>query len=147
MNRGQRFLIFVPRITQLVVVQSAIQRAFPELKGTTVHAADSERMTKVQAMRESTLQYLITTTILERGVTLPGIDVIVLGADDPIFSTAALVQIAGRVGRSKERPTGLVRFICASYARPVKRAMRQIKLLNRKGRRLRATMPVMPPHD
>jgi len=77
-------------------------------------------------------------------VTFPSIDVIVLGADDPIFSTAALVQIAGRVGRSRERPTGAVRFICASYARPVKRAMRQIKLVNRKGRRLRARMPVVP---
>lgn len=146
-NRGQRFLIFVPRVAQLAVVQAAVQQAYPELKGLTVHATDPERLAKVQAMRASNVQYLITTTILERGVTLPGIDVIVLGADDPIFSTAALVQIAGRVGRSSERPTGLVRFICQSYAPPVKRAIRQIKLVNRKGRRLHASMPVVSPLD
>jgi len=144
-NRGQRFLIFVPRVAQLAVVQAAIQQVYPGLKGLTVHASDPERLAKVQAMRNLDVQYLVTTTILERGVTFPGIDVIVLGADDPIFSTAALVQIAGRVGRSKARPTGLVRFICRSYARPVKRAIRQIKLVNRKGRRLRAEMPVVSP--
>jgi len=113
----------------------------------TVHSTDPERLAKVQAMRDGQVQYLVTTTILERGVTFPGIDVIVLGADDPIFSTAALVQIAGRVGRSRERPTGAVRFVCSSYARPVKRAIRQIKLVNRKGRRLRDRMPVMSTTD
>ncbi|MDQ7936567.1 helicase-related protein [Lactiplantibacillus sp. WILCCON 0030] len=142
-KRGQRFLVFVPRVAQLAVVQAAIQQAYPTLKGLTVHSTDPERLAKVQAMRATTVQYLVTTTILERGVTLPGIDVIVLGADEPIFSTAALVQIAGRVGRSREHPTGQVRFICSSYARPVKRAIRQIKLVNRKGRRLRDQMPVV----
>jgi len=144
---GQRFLVFVPRVAQLAVVQTAIQRGCPTLHGLTVHSTDPERLAKVQAMRDEQVQYLVTTTILERGVTFPGIDVIVLGADDPIFSTAALVQIAGRVGRSRERPTGAVRFVCSSYARPVKRAIRQIKLVNRKGRRLRDRMPVMSTTD
>ncbi|AVK64506.1 DNA/RNA helicase [Lactobacillus sp. CBA3606] len=132
----RRFLLFVPRVSQLALVQAAVQQNIPELTGLTVHSTDPDRLAKVQQMRSATVQYLITTTILERGVTFPGIDVIVLGADDTIFSTAALVQIAGRVGRSKERPTGLVRFICSSYARPVKQAQRQIKQVNRKGRRL-----------
>ncbi|MFC6180406.1 DEAD/DEAH box helicase [Lactiplantibacillus daowaiensis] len=133
---GQRFLVFVPRISQLAKVQAAIQQAQPTLIGLTVHAADPDRLTKVQQMRQAQVQYLVTTTILERGVTFPGIDVIVLGADDPVFSTAALVQIAGRVGRSKQRPTGAVRMIGASHSRRLKQAQRQIKLVNRKGRRL-----------
>ena len=112
--------------------------------GQTVYSADPERLTKVQQMRSKQLQYLVTTTILERGVTFPGIDVIVLGADDAVFSTAALVQIAGRVGRSRDRPTGLVWFICHSHGRNVKRAQRQIQTINQKGRRLRATMPTVP---
>ena len=136
----QRFLLFVPRIKQLGPVHELLRRYFPKMVGATVYSADPERLTKVQQMRNRQVQYLITTTILERGVTFPGIDVIVLGADDDVFSTAALVQIAGRVGRSKERPTGLVWFICQSHGRRVKQAQRQIRMVNRKGRRLRATM-------
>ncbi|VDG32342.1 DNA/RNA helicase [Lactobacillus sp.] [Lactiplantibacillus mudanjiangensis] len=133
---GRRFLIFVPRISQLAIVQAAIQRMFPKMMGLTVYSADPERLDKVQQMRDQQVQYLVTTTILERGVTLPGIDVIVLGADDAVFSTAALVQIAGRVGRSRDRPTGAVHMVCASHARHVKQAQRQINLVNRKGQRL-----------
>ncbi|RRK11802.1 DNA/RNA helicase [Lactiplantibacillus garii] len=143
----QRFLLFVPQVAQLAAVQAAIQRALPALRGLTVHATDPDRLAKVQQMRDQRVQFLITTTILERGVTFPGIDVIVLGADDPLFSTAALVQIAGRVGRSRERPTGLVWFLAASHARTIKRAQRQIRLVNRKGRRLRDAMPVVSTID
>lgn len=136
----QRFLIFVPRISQLASVQAAVQQVVPGMSGETVYSTDPQRLEKVQRMRAQKLQYLITTTILERGVTFPGIDVIVLGADDTIFSTAALVQIAGRVGRSAQRPTGLVWFICSSYGRNVRQARRQIRLVNQKGRRLQRGM-------
>lgn len=146
-QRGQRFLLFVPRVAQLALVQAAINRQVPGLTGLTVHSSDPDRLEKVQQMRTKQVQYLVTTTILERGVTFPGIDVIVLGADDPLFSTAALVQIAGRVGRSAERPTGLVWFLCASYSRNVKAARRQIKHVNWKGRRLRDSVPVMSASD
>ncbi|CAJ1225960.1 DEAD/DEAH box helicase [Lactiplantibacillus xiangfangensis] len=139
----QRFLLFVPRVAQLAQVKAAIERAVPTLNGLTVHSTDPERLEKVQRMRDHQVQFLVTTTILERGVTLPGIDVIVLGADDSIFSTAALVQIAGRVGRSRDRPDGLVWFLCASYARTIKNARRQIKLVNQKGRRLQRAMPIV----
>ncbi|CAM3254221.1 DEAD/DEAH box helicase [Lactiplantibacillus plajomi] len=144
---GQRFLIFVPRVAQLAPVHDLLARAFPQMKGLNVHAADPQRLDKVQQMRDQRVQYLVTTTILERGVTLPGIDVIVLGADDATFSTAALVQIAGRVGRSRERPDGLVWLIAANYARTIKRAKRQIEQLNRKGRRIQREVPtVSAPH-
>lgn len=65
---------------------------------------------KVQKMRKQETLILLTTTILERGVTFPHIDVAVLGAEERIFTESALVQIAGRVGRSVEAPTGDVVF-------------------------------------
>lgn len=126
----RQFLVFVPRIDQLSSVLQAIQKQFPELNLSTVYAEDPDRIEKVSAMREGQLTGLITTTILERGVTFPGIDVAVLGADDEIFSMAALVQIAGRVGRSPKRPTGTVLFICQMLTRRIKRAQRQIKFMN-----------------
>ena len=100
----------------------------------TVHASDPQRLQKVQAMRERQLSFLVTTTILERGVTFPGIDVGVLGADEEVFSTAALVQIAGRVGRSKERPGGAVTFWVQENSRHIEEAKQQIKSMNRRAR-------------
>jgi competence protein ComFA len=129
---NRQFLIFVPKIEMLPIVQKAINKAFPTLNIQTVHAADLERVEKVQMMRNQEVDALITTTILERGVTFPGIDVAVLGADDNVFSMAALVQIAGRVGRSPQRPSGTVLFICQMLNRNIKKARAQIKFMNRK---------------
>lgn len=42
---------------------------------------------------------LLTTTLLERGVTFKRCDVFVFESDHPIFNKDTLVQIAGRVGR------------------------------------------------
>ncbi len=75
-----------------------------------MHAEDPKRKEKVLAFRRGQIPILVTTTILERGVTVPNIDVAVLGAEQPIFTESALVQIAGRVGRSAQYPTGDVRF-------------------------------------
>ncbi len=131
-SQQQRFLLFVPRIELLSVIAPILWEQFPDLKFAVVHAADSQRLVKVQQMRQKYLDCLVTTTILERGVTFPGIDVIVLGADDAVFSAAALVQMAGRVGRSAAQPTGAVDFICAGLSRGVKCACQQIKQVNRK---------------
>lgn len=85
-------------------------------------------------MRTSELQALITTTILERGVTFKGIDVMILGADDPVFSQAALIQIAGRCGRSASRPTGKVWTGVTERTRTVIQARNEIRYLNMKGK-------------
>ncbi|UDM31835.1 helicase-related protein [Lentilactobacillus laojiaonis] len=85
-------------------------------------------------MRDHEFKFLITTTILERGVTFPGIDVMVINADSEIFSTSALVQIAGRVGRSITRPTGEVLFIYEHLNKNIRQAQYQINLMNRKAK-------------
>lgn len=132
----RRFLIFVPKVSDLKSVFEMIEKHFPDINGAYVHAADPQRQEKVQKMRDEKYQYLVTTTILERGVTFPGIDVLILGADEAIFSENALVQIAGRVGRSKDRPTGLVLVYVQHTTFKLKAAQRQIKQMNRRGKLL-----------
>lgn len=91
-------------------------------------------------MRDEKLQYLITTTILERGVTFPRIDVLIIGADDKTFSENALVQIAGRVGRSADRPTGLVQAYVQHINLKVRAAQKQIIMMNHRGEKLKRGM-------
>lgn len=136
LTSGYRFLLFLPHVADLGTIEPLLRLALPDHNFTTVHAADPQRLTKVQAMRDGQYEFLVTTTIMERGVTFPEIDVFVLGADDPVFSSSALVQIAGRAGRSVSRPTGMVYFWIASQCRRVRSAVRQVDFMNRKGRPL-----------
>ena len=137
-QRKEPFLIFVPRIKLLTPVLQAVKLLCPDLNGESVFANDPQRIEKVLLMRKKECQYLVTTTILERGVTFAGLNILVLGADDAVFSLSALVQIAGRAGRNLSRPTGDVYFVCADYTRDIKGAVSQIKYLNRKAKRLLA---------
>ena len=136
LREGHHFLLFVPHIADLALVEAALRHSFTTFRFATVHASDLERLEKVQKMRDGDYDFLVTTSILERGVTFPEIDVYVLGADDPVFSSSALVQIAGRAGRSQSRPTGRVIFWINCNCRQVNQAVSQVKYLNRKGQRL-----------
>lgn len=134
------FLLFLPHIADLAPVARALHYYLPATRFTTVHAKDQQRLLKVQKMRQGVYDFLLTTTILERGVTFPSIDVYVLGADDSIFSSSALVQIAGRAGRSAKRPDGTVVFWLTSRTRQVRTACQQVRFLNRKGNKVKNEM-------
>ena len=52
------------------------------------------------AFKNRKFQVLVSTTLLERGITVPSVQVIVLSAKHVVFMTASLIQIFGCVGRS-----------------------------------------------
>ena len=82
-------------------------------------------------LRHGEIQGLLTTTILERGVTIPKVNVAVVGAEEEIFTESALVQIAGRVGRSKEHPHGDCVFFHYGKTNAMLEAIQQIKQMNK----------------
>src|SRR5690606_37941461 len=100
----------------------------------TVHSEDPERKEKVEKMRRNEISILLTTTILERGVTFPNIDVAVVGAEDDTFPESALVQIAGRVGRNPKYPDGDITFFHHGQTRAMVRARNQLLRMNRDAR-------------
>lgn len=129
---GHSLLIFVPRIDQIPLYLTALskEKALKNVKLAGVYAQDNKRLQKVQLFREHKLQLLVTTTILERGVTFNHVWVIIVQADDRIYSAASLVQIAGRVGRAKDDPTGLVLFCYHKYTKSIREAKAQIEAMN-----------------
>ena len=127
---GQKCLVFAPNIEWMLKFEQVLRKLYPDLSFECVHAQDPERKEKIQRMREDKLQCLLTTTILERGVTFPTIDVLVIGAEDRIFTEAALVQIAGRAGRSPKFPTGEVIFYHDGQSQAMKKARKQIQKMN-----------------
>jgi competence protein ComFA len=125
------FLIFVPAIYLLEPLASAFSKVFPDLRVAHVSAEDKKRHEKVQAMRNGVLDCLLTSTILERGVTFPGVSVIVLGSNHRVFKRSALVQIAGRVGRKAIRTDGRVLFLHDGKTREMVQAKKEIEAMNR----------------
>lgn len=130
----RRFLVFIPHIEWMLLFEKRLAVLFPESRFTSVSSLDEQRKEKVIAMRKGSLDFLLTTTILERGVTFQNIDVLVIGAEDRTFTEAALVQIAGRAGRSADYPRGDVRFFHYGKSLAMKAAVKQIKRMNQKAK-------------
>ncbi|TFD95782.1 DEAD/DEAH box helicase [Jeotgalibacillus sp. R-1-5s-1] len=101
-----------------------------------VHAEDPLRNEKVMQFRKGEVKVLLTTTILERGVTFSNVHVAVVGADEAVFTDSALVQIAGRVGRDQDFPTGNVTFFHCGLTNHMMRAIRQINSMNEEAGKL-----------
>jgi competence protein ComFA len=131
LQNNKQSLIFFPHIALMEKALPILRNLNPNIEA--VHAEDPERKEKVQRMRNKESPMLLTTTILERGVTFPNIDVAVVGAEDLIFSESALVQIAGRAGRSKDHPDGIVTFFHYGKTEDMLKARRQIVSMNREG--------------
>ncbi|WP_341869784.1 helicase-related protein [Paenibacillus protaetiae] len=99
-----------------------------------VHSQDPDRADKVQQFRRRELRILVTTTILERGVTVPQSDVFILDADGRLFDSSSLVQMAGRAGRSGDDPKGFVYFCALERSRSQLGAVKQIRSMNKTAR-------------
>lgn len=79
---------------------------------------------------------MVATSIMERGVTLANVQVMVLYCDHVIFDANSLIQMAGRVGRKAEHPTGEVWFVGARITEAMREALERIRYLNRQARKL-----------
>ncbi len=73
---------------------------------------------------------MVSTTVLERGVTFPHTDVCVLDANSGVFDEASLIQMAGRAGRDFQDPTGNVLFLCNEMSEVVKKCISSIRKAN-----------------
>ncbi|WP_225220896.1 DEAD/DEAH box helicase [Bacillus norwichensis] len=133
LKRGKQALIFLPHIELMKKSLPILKKLHPAIEA--VHAEDPLRKVKVERMRAGETPLLLTTTILERGVTFPNIDVAVLGAEEDIFTEAALVQIAGRVGRSSMYPAGEVTFFHYGRTKAMIQALLHIDGMNKEARK------------
>lgn len=130
-RKNQQVFLFVPSVTILNKLVPILKSYFPQIEG--VHAEDQHRREKVLKFRNNETQILVTTTILERGVTIPNVAVGVLGAENDIFTESALVQISGRAGRSAQYPTGEILFFHYGKTEAMLDAIDHIHEMNKLG--------------
>ncbi|WP_442956231.1 helicase-related protein [Paenibacillus sp. USHLN196] len=135
LQRDAQVFVFVTRIAQIEAFVNLMRRTFPAIHIEGTSSQDPDRASKVTAFRERMIRLLVTTTILERGVTIPRSDVFILDADNSLFDEASLVQMAGRAGRSMDDPAGRVIFASSRRTRSQVKAVAQIRKMNAIARR------------
>ena len=123
-------LIFVSEIELGQQFTENLKKYFPKETVGFVSSQTTDRLRMVEEFRNKAITMLVSTTILERGVTFPLVDVFVLESNHKLFTKSSLVQISGRVGRSKERPTGELHFLSDGITREMKKAIKEIKEMN-----------------
>lgn len=124
-------LIFASEIKKGEQLEEILQEQFPNEKIGFVSSVTEDRLEQVQAFRDGELTILISTTILERGVTFPCVDVFVVEANHRLFTKSSLIQIGGRVGRSMDRPTGDLLFFHDGLNASIKKAIKEIQMMNK----------------
>ncbi len=123
------FLIFFHEIELMMKAETSICTLDDRIRA--VHSAHPDRKEHVRALRDGTVPGLLTTTILERGITIKNVQVAVVGAEQGIFDRGALVQIGGRVGRNRDYPAGDFVLFHDGISYAMDAAKREIDRLNR----------------
>lgn len=110
--------IFTPTIDQCEELFAQLKWLFP--RGNYVHSKRENRSQIIEDFRTNKYRYLVTTAVLERGVTVTSLQVIIYGADHALYTKDALIQISGRVGRKLKDPSGEVIWISAVITQAMK---------------------------
>ena len=121
-------LIYVPTRKSVMKYVSFLSH-FYLVRG--VCALSSDINEKLSLLKNRKIDLLVTTTILERGITIEDVYCIVINAAAAIYDERTLMQIAGRVGRKPGYEEGDVLFIDRVKSKEMKVCIKTIEKLNR----------------
>lgn len=129
-NENKPVFIFCPTIEISKNCYRFLRRIFS--RGNIVHSKKKDRETVIDDFKKGKYRYLVTTAVLERGVTIKNLQVVVIDADNPIYDEYALIQISGRVGRKYDAPNGEVIFYANKNTPAITNAIKSIESKNTK---------------
>jgi len=92
-NTDRKFIIFTESIKRAIKLSDILRCEYV--------SSDRENSREIiEDFKRNNEKILVSTTILERGITIPNLDVIIVNADNEVFNHQTIIQICGRVGRS-----------------------------------------------
>ncbi|EJF75900.1 transcription-repair coupling factor [Bartonella alsatica] len=124
---GQSFYV-CPRISDLVSVEEYLKTHVPELKFVIAHGQMPAGQLDdiMNAFYDGQYDVLLSTTIIESGLDIPTANTLIVHHAE-MFGLAALYQLRGRVGRSKQRAYALFTYPSGKILTPA--ANRRLKVL------------------
>lgn len=120
-------LVFVPTIQMAESLNFWLRFIF---RSTSFTSKTKDKETILNKFHKKKYECLISTTVLERGITIKGVHVVIFHADHIVFQEASLIQMIGRVGRNIEMPTGKGLFLCRKRTRDIERCIKALKKMN-----------------
>ena len=128
-KQDKQCFVFLPTINMCEVIYK-IFKVFNN-KGFVITSKTKNFEQVIEDFKNKKYMYLITTSVLERGVTFKNLQVIILNCEHFIFDKNTLIQISGRVGRKKDSPYGDVIFCCSYETEAMKEAIYEIRRANK----------------
>ena len=123
-KEDKQVLVFAPTIFHAETLYSSL--SFYVDKGNYVHSKKTDRSQIITDFKKKKYSYLVSTAVLERGVTLKNLQVVVYEADHDIYDTKSLIQISGRVGRKLDAYEGEVIFLANTVSKSMEKARKNI---------------------
>lgn len=127
-KKKRRWIIYVPTILQVEKMVKFLRRFCPYVQG--VSSKSKHVQEYINKLKIYPYYILVSTTLLERGITVEDVHVIVYQSEHQVFDEKTLIQIAGRVGRKPNHPLGDIYFLSKSQSREIKQCIKTIKRLN-----------------
>lgn len=124
LQSGGLCLVFVPVKRDIPVLLKRLKRHGFHALG--ISSATPQPQVILDQFRAHAVMILVTTTLLERGVTFENVHIFVYRADHRVFNTATLIQIAGRAGRKPNYPNGQVYFVGKRVTKEMRQCQKHI---------------------
>ncbi len=121
--------VFAPTINEAELLYKKLKELIN--LGEVVHSKIKNREQIIEDFKNGKLNYLVTTSILERGVTVKNLQVIIYHCDHELYNSSTLIQIAGRVGRKLKAEKGDVYLLGYKKTLSMKKAVEKINNANR----------------
>ena len=125
---NKSFLLFVPSKTLASTMSQYLNKH--SIKSDYIHSTKENINECIDKLKNKVIDVLVTTTLLERGMTIKDIQVIVYKCQDHVFNERTLVQIAGRVGRKIGYTQGYVYFLSDRRTKAISKCIKSIKGYN-----------------
>lgn len=117
-------LIFVPTIVQTKLVSNYLK--IISVKHGVASSQCNHIHSLIDQLKMHHISAIVTTTVLERGITIADIQVIVFHGEHQVFSKETLIQIAGRVGRIQPYVDGKITIYACRKTKAIKQCIKQL---------------------
>ena len=126
-KENKQVLVFVPRRNDCLWM-TVLLNFFVKTKGIHSQTEDKDRI--LEDYRQKKIDVLVCTTLLERGITIPSVQVAVFEGQHVVYTAASLIQIFGRIGRSMKDPSGKGICLCQYASSSIRECVRILKQMN-----------------
>ena len=101
----------------------------PFFSCTYVYSDLERREENIREFRDGKYRFIISTTVLERGITIPDVSVIIL-SENGIFDESSLIQMLGRVDRGIGASQGKAYILAPRRTPELRKTMKYLKEVN-----------------